>query len=234
MANTQGVIQNIGDYQLIFGNAANSTLTGNDNANIFLHQGSSNNTIKNFNPSTDVILLEKGKVTKSSKSSNGKDVILKISDGNTSLGKITIKNVADNDINIYDDEKITEAKEIFSELTTAYASSASKTFDEDDDIQSILNDGSNISVNGGSGNDFINNSTSYVTIYGGAGKDYIYNNSSASLTAIDGGASNDSIKNDADDVTINGGDENDTINNRGEVINRVSFPLSASRSGYVH
>lgn len=57
MATQQGVIENIGDYQLIFGNDANNTLTGNNNANIFLHKGSSNDTIKNFNPSTDVILL---------------------------------------------------------------------------------------------------------------------------------------------------------------------------------
>ena len=146
MATKQGVIENIGDYQLIFGSDADNTLTGNDNANIFLHQGSSNDTIENFNPSTDVILLEKGKVTQSSKSSNGKDVILKISDGNTSLGKITIKNAANSDINVYDDEKIADAKEIFSELTAAYASSAIKTFKENDDIQSILNDGENSAV----------------------------------------------------------------------------------------
>lgn len=146
MAVKQGVIENIGDYQLIFGNDANNILTGNDNANIFLHKGTSNDTIKNFNPSTDVILLEKGKVAQSLKSSNGKDVILKISDGNTSLGKITIKNAADSDINVYDDEKIADAKEIFSELTAAYASSAIKTFKEDADIQSILNDGENSSV----------------------------------------------------------------------------------------
>ena len=52
-----------------------------------------------------MILLEKGKVAQTSKSSNGKDVILKISDGKTSLGKITIKDAADSDINVYDDEK---------------------------------------------------------------------------------------------------------------------------------
>ena len=39
MATKQGVIENIGDYQMIFGSDANNTLTGNDNANIFLHQG---------------------------------------------------------------------------------------------------------------------------------------------------------------------------------------------------
>ena len=48
MATKQGVIENIGDYQMIFGSDANNTLTGNDNANIFLHQGSSNDTIKNL------------------------------------------------------------------------------------------------------------------------------------------------------------------------------------------
>ena len=146
MATKQGVIENIGDYQMIFGSDANNTLTGNDNANIFLHQGSSNDTIKNFDASTDVILLEKGKVAQTSKSSNGKDVILKISDGKTSLGKITIKNAADSDINVYDDEKIADAKEVFSELTTAYASSVIKTFNEDADIQSILKDGEKSSV----------------------------------------------------------------------------------------
>ena len=146
MANKQTVIENFGDYELIFGNNDVNTLTGDGEANIFLHKDSSNDVIKNFNPSEDVIILSAGKVSESLESSNGKDVILKISDGNLNLGTITVKNTCGNFITVYDEEKIEDSKAIFREFITAYVKSAVKTFEEDEDIQSILNKGENSSV----------------------------------------------------------------------------------------
>ncbi|MBR4905042.1 MAG: hypothetical protein IKZ53_10275 [Selenomonadaceae bacterium] len=98
----------------------------------------------------------------------------------------------------------------------------------------IHNHGSNVSMNGGDGNDFIYNEggqnvsmsggdgnddiQSYgdnVTINGGDGDDSIYNHEGAD-SSISGGEGDDSISNYSDRVSMNGGNGNDDIENRGD------------------
>ena len=146
MTDTQEVIKDFGDYELIFGNEQNNTLTGSEAANAFVHRNGTNDLIKSFNPSEDVIILTDGKVSESMNSSDGNDVILKIADGNNSLGTITVKNVARNFITIQDKEQLNERKKVLSEFTNAYVKAAIRTFEEDEDIKSILTDGENSTV----------------------------------------------------------------------------------------
>ena len=57
----------------------------------------------------------------------------------------------------------------------------------------IINEGSNVTINSGKGNDTISNSGSNVTIDGGAGNDTIYNNAASNVT-INTSEGNDIIK----------------------------------------
>ena len=91
--------------------------------------------------------------------------------------------------------------------------------------------GSNVTIDGGSGNDSISNYNGYVTINGGDGEDTIDNwgggsslfggagsdqiqNYGASST-IDGGAGNDNISNNGSNVSIDAGAGDDSISNDG-------------------
>lgn len=91
-----------------------------------------------------------------------------------------------------------------------------RTFSGSANADSIYNDGSALSINGGAGDDFINNesSGSSVTISGGAGNDTISN--IASNVTISGDAGADSISNLGDSVSINAGAGADSIYNSGD------------------
>ena len=79
---------------------------------------------------------------------------------------------------------------------------------------SILNSGSNVTIDGGADNDSIqNDGGSFVTISGGKGKDSLRNENGSNLT-IQGGAGNDSLENvEGSNVTMNGGAGNDYLCN---------------------
>ena len=97
----------------------------------------------------------------------------------------------------------------------------------------IWNSGLNVTINGGSGDDYISNYStaiwdeetqrdktilsSNVTIDAGLGNDEIYNGWSKNVS-ISGGDGNDDIHNDGANVTINAGDGNDTIENNGSTV----------------
>lgn len=97
----------------------------------------------------------------------------------------------------------------------AEGSYGKKTFSGSGGADSIYNDGANLNINGGAGNDFINNENtgSTVTILGGAGSDTIEN--LASNVTIGGEAANDSIYNTGNNVSINAGAGADSISNTG-------------------
>lgn len=90
--------------------------------------------------------MESGKVAQSLTSSNGNDAILKIADGDNDLGTITVQGGASQFLTIYDEDKLNESKATVHEFTNAYVKAAIKTFEEDEDIQSILTDGENSEV----------------------------------------------------------------------------------------
>lgn len=78
-----------------------------------------------------------------------------------------------------------------------------KSFTGTANVDTILNDGSSISINGGAGDDSIINSGLTVTISGGAGNDSIEN--SGNSATIYGGDDDDYILNSADNISINSG-----------------------------
>lgn len=72
--------------------------------------------------------------------------------------------------------------------------------------------GDYVTINGGAGDDTIDNEGSNVSINGGAGKDSLHNVASENVT-LDGGDGDDAIDNYISNVTINGGKGNDSIDN---------------------
>ena len=82
------------------------------------------------------------------------------------------------------------------------------------EADTIDNTGENVSIDAGEGNDSVSNWSDNVTILGGAGNDSIY--SGGSFVTINAGEGADLITNDGSFVTINAGDGNDTIQNTGE------------------
>ena len=130
----------------LLGGTGNNTLTGGEGANVFIHRNGATDVIKNYDLSEDIIILEQGKVAESLTSDDGNDIILKIADGDNDLGTITVKDVEGTYLTIYDEDTLNESKATFFEFSAAYIKSAVKTFEEDEDIQSILTNGENSDV----------------------------------------------------------------------------------------
>lgn len=130
----------------LLGSTAKNTLTGGSGANIFIHRDGAQDLINNYDQVEDIIILSSGKVAESLTSTNGNDTILKIADGDNDLGTITVKGGASQILTIYDADMLNECKETFREFTTVYVKAAIKTFEEDEDIQSILTDGADSAV----------------------------------------------------------------------------------------
>ena len=84
-------------------------------------------------------------------------------------------------------------------------------WDDDAGYVTVTITSDNTTIEGGDGNDYVENNASVVAIYGGAGNDSI-DNSGENVT-IDGGAGSDSVENTADNVTIDAGASNDYIFN---------------------
>lgn len=80
----------------------------------------------------------------------------------------------------------------------------------------ITNGGSNVTIDGGAGDDtiYIDNGSSNLSVSGGADNDNV-TNSNGSNISISGGAGNDSITNNGSEVIIAGDNDNDTILNTG-------------------
>lgn len=79
-------------------------------------------------------------------------------------------------------------------------------------INVVRNYDSSVSVEGSSGDDYIENSGSLVTINGGADDDYIYSN--GWLTSMGGGDGKDTLENRGDKVILRAGVGNDSIVDR--------------------
>jgi len=82
------------------------------------------------------------------------------------------------------------------------------------DYISNESESTNATINGGAGDDIIENSSSNATLEGGNDNDTINNNNSE-YVKISGGNGNDVISNNSNDVTIAGGAGNDSIHNEG-------------------
>ncbi len=134
-------ISNSGENATIAGGTGKNTLTGSGvGVNLFVHSDGADDLINNYNSKEDIIVLTSGKVVESLMSGN--DIVLKVASGDNELGTITVKDT--NKIStIYDDDYKEKCKEIFREFSNAHVKSALKTFEEDEDIKSILTDGEN-------------------------------------------------------------------------------------------
>ena len=86
--------------------------------------------------------------------------------------------------------------------------------ESNDSIYNFL-DGEMVTINALGGDDSISNNAERNSIDGGAGNDEINNSTWGSLTAIEGGSGSDTIKSESWLVTIDVGDGNDYIYNRG-------------------
>ena len=82
--------------------------------------------------------------------------------------------------------------------------------------QKYTNSEDNVTLKGTNVSDTINNEGSEVVIDAGSGNDVIDNFGGSGSVSISGGSGNDLISNSASDVTVNGGKGNDTINLNGE------------------
>lgn len=138
------VIISEGSNGTLIGGTSNNTLTGGADGNIFVHNDGAADFITSYNQAEDVIILSSGSVKESVTS--GDDVILTIAADNKSLGMITVQGGADKILTIYDEEYVTQSKAAFLEISDAYITAAVKTFEEDEDVQSILNDGADSEV----------------------------------------------------------------------------------------
>ena len=85
----------------------------------------------------------------------------------------------------------------------------------DDSADQISNNGKNVTIIAGGGNDDIFNWATNVTVDGGDDDDVFYNDKVAQNVIINAGNGNDSISNSGSITTINGDAGNDTISNWG-------------------
>ncbi|MBO4779349.1 MAG: hypothetical protein J5497_01800, partial [Selenomonadaceae bacterium] len=179
----------------------NATISGGD-GNDYIHNGggdaavglayvygSGNDTIENFDPDTNALVIAGSTWTSLRRNDNYGTLIIKVK----GKGTITLLNYWSDKINIV--SSLAEAKH----------------------YNIIRNDGQNNTVvTGTDTHDYIYNGwwqVANVTINGKAGDDFIYNN--GSKISINGGKGDDLIKSYGDKVSIDGGDGNDLISNAG-------------------
>ena len=210
------------DADYIYNNGFNVTINGGNGddtiqgsseyGEIFQYSsGNGNDVITNYS-TNDTIHLTSG-IIKSS-SLDVIDVILNIGEGS-----IKLKDARNKPIMIVDE---------MGNVTSKVYKSNNIVFEgTDDDDEIYVYDGSNVTINGGSGNDTIVNGASDATINGGDGNDVITNfnintsingddgadtiNNFATNTFINGGINDDLIRSEGDDIKISGSDGNDTI-----------------------
>ncbi len=208
----------------IIGTAGDDTIS-NEGENVLYKyaQGDGNDTIYGFNETSTLSISD----TEYSTTKSGNDIVVTVGDGS-----ITLKNVASlASVNIDGTEvsanplliTLTEGNDSYSNTVN---SATIQALGGDDTIQSW---GNSVSIDGGTGHDYIYNSSlgTSVTIDGGADNDSIYNH--ASKVTIDGGDGDDTIDNwdnNVNNVTIDGGAGNDSINNIG------SFVTISGGAGY--
>ena len=101
-------------------------------------------------------------------------------------------------------------------------------WDDDSRYSPFHDEGSNVAIDTGAGNDSVYNDTDdYITINTGVGDDYVENNGDSVM--ISGGKDNDFVSNFGSSVTISSGKGNDTILN---VYNDDLTPDTIHLSGY--
>ena len=158
-------------------------------------------------------IRERIKCTISGASISGNDVVLKVGSGSITVKKgkgkyiTTVDSKGNASVDIYDQSNGVQVKEIDnrygSGVTLLSGGSGNDT---------IWNAEFWVSINGGSGDDWIDSDADNVTINDGSGSDSILTGNN--YVSIYGGDGNDWIGNfEGYNVTINGGKGNDTINN---------------------
>ena len=208
----------------IIGGKGNDSLAGGSGNDIFVYNdGDGADVITDFKTG-DTLQLKSGTIDKITTSNKNNNVVLTIgkgtitlkdskeeaiavnhADGSTStiLGNI---NAFTNDLS---DAKI--ASDILNDSIVNYANGSNAEIDGGAGNDFIDNYAVSVIINGDAGNDNINNFGNKATINGGAGNDTLYLNDSQYSTVMGGVGTDSIIVGDSSYNTINGGAGNDTI-----------------------
>ena len=189
--------------------------SNNNNVLYKYTEGDGNDYIESFN-STSSLQIGDGTGTYSTQSS-GNDLLVHVGEGTITLKNVytTTDSVRINGTKINletktvvmtdDNERVRVTRDFF-------------TIDAGNGDDTLDNDGSRVSINGGEGDDQINNGNygggHRATLDGGNGSDTIDNYGGANVL-INGGANDDEIRNKGDNATIDAGEGNDSIRNYG-------------------
>ena len=174
-------------FVTISGGKGNDRIDLHSGGNLIRYSsGDGNDTIRGFNES-DTLTITGGSY---STQTSGNNVIVTVG-----KGKITLLDANGKSLNI---NKKSSSKFI--------------TLNEDEYI--FLNKINGATLNGGSGNNIIDNwKGNNVSISGGEGNDRIWNNNGNEKVTINCGAGNDSVWNNGDKTSVIGGNGSDTIRN---------------------
>lgn len=209
-------------YVTINAGKGNDYIDGVNKKTMFLYaNGDGNDRIVGFDD-TDTLSIAAGSYTSMT---SGNDVIVTV--GN---GKITLVGAKGKTLNIKGtySNSTTSGGSVGSSTTNSlsnrtftgtskadafynYGSNVKMNGATGNDYLVSFDDGSKVTLTGGTGNDTLKSWSAYSSIDGGDGADHLY--AGANHSTILGGAGNDSITNSGSNVTVLGGYGNDTIRN---------------------
>ena len=229
------------------GNNIYASTSNTDKDTFYVLSESRNNTLRNFKYGVDSIRFEEpttfeAKVTVTDNGANKDAFIVTTSTNETIAVFVDVINAEgiDTDAGAFTD-KVVYGTEYDDSLTAqkntllfAYTGNDTVSI-EGDNVLAECGDGDNVSINSGSGSDYIDSSSgnaveiysgenndrifiragSYATVDSGAGHDIVQN--AANYATINTGLGDDSIRSENDNVTIDSGDGHDFIANMGTV-----------------
>ena len=191
-------VTNAGDSVTIVGGTGED-LIDNIGSSVSIDGGEDDDVIQNY---SDEVSINGG---------NGADTISNVTGYNN-----TLSGGAGNDSIVNRGITVSDA-DATDDLPAGFYVGDSLTLDGGDGADTISNEGgSNVSINGGIGNDNITNYGASVSIDAGAGDDSITNEGNS--VTIDGGTGEDLIDNIGASVSIDGGEDDDVIQNYGDEV----------------
>ncbi|MBR4641941.1 MAG: hypothetical protein IKO74_04365, partial [Selenomonadaceae bacterium] len=224
-AGNDEIYNRVSDSLTIDGGAGDDLIdNGGDYVTFLYSSGDGNDTISGFN---DTSSLQIGDGTGNySIQTNGSDIIVTVGEGSitlkdlVSLNNINIIGTSDTGDSLFGTEgnDRIDICDYFNTSTDPYTLPYSAFFGlgGNDTFRNIWGTGegypSNLTLDGGEGNDRFTNLGSNVLISGGDGDDTLYHEQ-GTLTTLNGDAGDDQISNSGDSVSIGGGDGADIVLN---------------------
>ena len=191
----------------LVGGKDNDTITGSSQMDIFVYaQADGHDTITNYDPKDVIYIADASDYSIVSDGTNTTIHVYAVDTVNN--GTITLLDVG-NPQNIKISQPNVEGPVY---LVNRNNDSLVSSGEYNDTIE---NYGTNVTVDGGKGDDiYMNKSTgSQTTLFGGEGNDKFTND--AAFASVNGGVGTDSIVNNGTDSTMIGGEGNDTVTNNG-------------------